>query len=134
MRYLYPIHDKSITAFAHFFALRRGLLALPVFAAGFFSLAAEPLAFVLGAVLDRASRRFSGAGCPASDEGAGSADSAAASAGARRGRGGAVLFGLRPSVRISVMRMSVNSWRWPRLRREFLRRRFLNAMTFGPRD
>ena len=27
----------------------------------------------------------------------------------------------------------MNSWRWPRLRREFLRRRFLKAMTFGPR-
>ena len=31
------------------------------------------------------------------------------------------------------MRSRVNSWRWPRLRREFFRRRFLNAMIFGPR-
>ncbi len=45
----------------------------------------------------------------------------------------AALLGLAPSVRISVTRTIVNSWRWPRLRREFLRRRFLNAMTFGPR-
>ena len=41
--------------------------------------------------------------------------------------------GFAPSVRISVIRTRVNSWRWPRLRREFLRRRFLNAITFGPR-
>ena len=32
-----------------------------------------------------------------------------------------------------MIRIRVNSCRWPRLRREFLRRRFLNAMTFGPR-
>ena len=31
------------------------------------------------------------------------------------------------------MRTVVRSWRWPRLRREFLRRRFLKAMTLGPR-
>src|SRR5580693_714786 len=31
------------------------------------------------------------------------------------------------------MRRSVNSWRWPILRREFLRRRFLNAMILPPR-
>src|SRR4029077_10387123 len=37
------------------------------------------------------------------------------------------------SVKISEMRKSVNSWRWPILRREFLRRRFLKAMIFGPR-
>jgi len=61
MRYLYPIHDKSITAFAHFFAFGRGLLALPAFAAGFLSLAAEPPAFAFVAVLARASRRFSAA-------------------------------------------------------------------------
>src|SRR5436190_21200077 len=41
--------------------------------------------------------------------------------------------GAAPPVRISLMRISVKSWRWPRLRREFLRRRFLNAITFGPR-
>ena len=41
------------------------------------------------------------------------------------------LDGFAPSVRISVIRTRVNSWRWPRLRREFLRRRFLKAMTFG---
>ena len=29
---------------------------------------------------------------------------------------------------ISLMRTVVCSWRWPRLRREFLRRRFLKAM------
>ena len=34
---------------------------------------------------------------------------------------------------ISLMRTVVCSWRWPRLRREFLRRRFLKAMTLGPR-
>src|SRR5262245_52579576 len=45
----------------------------------------------------------------------------------------AATVGFAPSVRISVTRMSVNSWRWPRLRREFLRRRFLKAMTLGPR-
>src|SRR5262249_2740746 len=43
------------------------------------------------------------------------------------------LLGLAPSVRISVTRSMVNSWRWPRLRREFFRRRFLKAMTLGPR-
>ena len=32
-----------------------------------------------------------------------------------------------------VMRTLTRSWRWPRLRREFLRRRFLKEMTFGPR-
>ena len=32
-----------------------------------------------------------------------------------------------------VMRTLTRSWRWPRLRREFLRRRFLKVMTFGPR-
>ena len=31
------------------------------------------------------------------------------------------------------MRSRVNSCRWPRLRREFFRRRFLKAMIFGPR-
>src|SRR5690606_15084216 len=34
---------------------------------------------------------------------------------------------------MEVMRTVVRSWRWPRLRREFLRRRFLKAMTLGPR-
>ena len=43
------------------------------------------------------------------------------------------LVGLAPSVRISVMRIRVNSCRWPRFRREFLRRRFLKAMTLAPR-
>ncbi len=38
------------------------------------------------------------------------------------------------SVRISVMRITENSCRKPRLRREFLRRRFLNAMTLSPRS
>src|SRR5262245_37221361 len=47
--------------------------------------------------------------------------------------GAGPLVGLAPSVRISLIRTRVNSWRWPRLRREFLRRRFLNAITFGPR-
>ena len=36
-------------------------------------------------------------------------------------------------VRMSVTRTIVRSCRWPRLRFEFLRRRFLNAMTLGPR-
>src|SRR6202035_4574576 len=53
--------------------------------------------------------------------------------GARFGRGGRVDCAFLPSVRISVIRTRVYSWRWPRLRREFLRRRFLKAMTFGPR-
>src|SRR6266436_3990495 len=52
---------------------------------------------------------------------------------ARRGRGGGVCDGFLPSVRISVIRTRENCWRWPRLRREFLRRRFLKAMTLGPR-
>src|SRR5262249_60594590 len=51
--------------------------------------------------------------------------------GSRLGR--AVWLGFAPSVRISVTRTSVNSCRWPRLLREFLRRRFLKAMIFGPR-
>ena len=34
---------------------------------------------------------------------------------------------------ISLMRTVVCSWRWPRLRREFLRRRFLKAMTLRAR-
>ena len=37
--------------------------------------------------------------------------------------------GLAPPVRISEIRTVVSSWRWPRLRREFWRRRFLKAMT-----
>src|SRR6516165_3514332 len=41
--------------------------------------------------------------------------------------------GFLPSVRISVIRIRVNSARKPRFLREFLRRRFLNAITFGPR-
>src|SRR5260370_32582150 len=40
----------------------------------------------------------------------------------------AVMVGDWPSVRISVIRTNVNSGRKPRLRREFFRRRFLNAM------
>src|SRR5690348_15676740 len=52
---------------------------------------------------------------------------------ARLGRGGGVADAFLPSVRISVIRTRVYSWRWPRLRREFFRRRFLKAMTFGPR-
>src|SRR5580704_3385846 len=44
-----------------------------------------------------------------------------------------VMVGAWPSVRISVIRTKVNSGRKPRLRREFFRRRFLNAMIFGPR-
>src|SRR5215468_3871776 len=38
-----------------------------------------------------------------------------------------------PSVRISVIRTRVNCCRCPRFLREFFRRRFLKAMTFGPR-
>src|SRR6516165_6156527 len=34
---------------------------------------------------------------------------------------------------ISLMRTVVWCWRWPRLRREFLRRRFLKAITLGAR-
>src|SRR5262249_6197953 len=49
------------------------------------------------------------------------------------GRGGGVAAAFLPSVRISVIRTRVYSGRWPRWRREFLRRRFLKAMTFGPR-
>src|ERR1700693_2661989 len=68
--------------------------------------------------------------------GAASASSAAASTGSglRLGRRTlAVMVGAAPSVRISVIRTKVNSGRKPRLRREFLRRRFLNAMILGPR-
>src|SRR5262245_39744163 len=39
----------------------------------------------------------------------------------------------RQPPRISLMRTVVWCWRWPRLRREFLRRRFLKAMTLGAR-
>ena len=49
----------------------------------------------------------------------------------RSGLGFGPLVGLAPSVRISEIRIRTKSWRWPRLRREFLRRRFLKAMTFG---
>src|SRR5206468_3411945 len=59
--------------------------------------------------------------------------SEAVAAGARFGRGCACLLGFLPSVKISLMRTSVNSWRWPILRRDFLRRRFLKAIMFGPR-
>src|SRR5262249_29654329 len=45
----------------------------------------------------------------------------------------AAIEGALPSVRISVTQVTVISPREPRLRREFLRRRFLNAITFGPR-
>src|SRR2546422_832008 len=45
----------------------------------------------------------------------------------------AALLGFAPSVRISVTRTSVNSCPCPRFRREFFLRRFLKAMTFGPR-
>ena len=41
--------------------------------------------------------------------------------------------GLAPPVRNSVMRTTVRSCLWPRLRREFLRRRFLKAITLAPR-
>src|SRR5712675_2364477 len=41
--------------------------------------------------------------------------------------------GHAPPVRISVIRTVVSSCRWPRLRREFFRRRFLKAITLGPR-
>src|SRR3569833_2769613 len=54
-------------------------------------------------------------------------------AGLAFGSGFGPLDGLAPLVRISEMRISTKSCRWPRLRREFLRRRFLKAMTFGPR-
>ena len=37
--------------------------------------------------------------------------------------------GLAPPIRISAIRTVVSSWRWPSLRREFWRRRFLKAMT-----
>src|SRR5258708_26036955 len=57
----------------------------------------------------------------------------ACGAACRRGRGGGVCDGFLPSVRISVIRTRENCWRWPRLRREFLRRRFLKAMTLSPR-
>src|SRR6266404_9448971 len=65
--------------------------------------------------------------------GASVAPASACGAACRRGRGGGVFDGFLPSVRISVIRTRVNSWRCPRLRREFLRRRFLKAITFGPR-
>src|ERR1700722_3484825 len=45
----------------------------------------------------------------------------------------AVIVGAAPSVRILVIPTKVNSGPKPRLRREFLRRRFLNAMILGPR-
>src|SRR5262249_40444872 len=67
---------------------------------------------------------------------AGSASSGAggaAAAGFCSGFGLAGLGRLAPWVRISVTRMSVNPCRWPRFLREFFRRRFLNAMIFGPR-
>src|SRR5262245_46086587 len=37
----------------------------------------------------------------------------------------AFLAGLAPPVRISEIRTMVKCWRWPRVRREFWRRRFL---------
>jgi len=49
------------------------------------------------------------------------------------GLGFGPLVGLAPWVRISEIRIRTKSWRWPRLRREFLRRRFLKAMTLAPR-
>src|SRR5580704_10068627 len=42
--------------------------------------------------------------------------------------------GLAPPVRRSVILTSVKSCRWPCLRFEFFRRRFLNAIVFGPRE
>jgi hypothetical protein len=44
-----------------------------------------------------------------------------------------LISGLRPSVRISVIRTMVWSWRWPRVRLEFCRRRFLKTMIFAVR-
>src|SRR6266568_3611735 len=123
--YLERIRDKIITCRCHFFLLF-------AFAAGFFSLAAgfafdfSFFAAVLRAVGAPSSADVAAAAAPAGC-------SEAAAAGARLGRGCACLLGFLPSVKISVMRNSVNSWRWPILRREFLRRRFLKAMIFGPR-
>ena len=51
----------------------------------------------------------------------------------RRGERRAASAGLAPSVRICLILTIVRSCLWPRLRLEFLRRRFLNAMTLGPR-
>src|SRR6266853_3994834 len=65
--------------------------------------------------------------------GASVAPASACGAACRRGRGGGVCDGFLPSVRISVIRTKENCWRCPRLRREFLRRRFLKAMTLSPR-
>src|SRR6266566_2061641 len=123
--YLDRIRDKSITCRCHFFLL--------FVLAGFFSFAGG-LAFdfsffaaVLRAVGAPSSADVAAAAAPADC-------SEAVAAGARFGRGCACLLGFLPSVKISVMRNSVNSWRWPILRREFLRRRFLKAMIFGPRN
>src|SRR5690606_21260694 len=41
----------------------------------------------------------------------------------------ALIVGLAPPVRISVMRTVESSWRWPLRRRELWRRRFLKMMT-----
>src|SRR5690349_17683887 len=111
-------------SFLHFFLPFDG-----PFDAGLFAFAAG-LAFGLPGFWADAFR----SGAPSSVISAvGVAVAACGAAAARLARGCACLLGFLPSVSISVMRRSVNSWRWPILRREFLRRRFLKAMILGPR-
>src|SRR6266581_2138803 len=100
--YLDRIRDKSITCRCHFFLL--------FVLAGFFSFAAG-LAFDFSffAALLRAAGALSSADVAAAAAPAGC--SAAVAAGTRFGRGCACLLGFLPSVKISVMRNSVNSWR-----------------------
>ena len=61
------------------------------------------------------------------------ASSFASSFGAASFWAAAFFDGLAPPVRISAIRTIVRCWRWPRLRLEFWRRRFLKAMTLRAR-
>src|SRR5229473_896525 len=119
----------GLAGFASAFAAGAGGLA-SAFSAGAFGFASACGAG--GAAAGAAGVGAAGAGWGA---GAGGSARAASTRGAASacGASSVLAVGFLPSVRISVMRTTENSWRWPRLRREFLRRRFLNAMTFSPR-
>src|SRR5450830_2177556 len=89
------VYTDSMAESSHFFLLFVAVLA-GFFAAGFLGLVLAPLLAGLAAA--------SPSGAPS-----------ALGLGSRLGCGGAVFEGLAPPVRISVMRITENSWREPRL-------------------
>src|SRR5215471_17833761 len=130
--YITHFSDEIITAFRHFcFARARGLaevLVSPFLVSPFL---ASPFLVSPFLILPFLASPFLAS--PFVSAAASSSGAFLAWAAGFFGRGGGVCAGFLPSVRISVIRTRVNSCRWPRLRREFLRRRFLKAITLGPR-